>query len=278
MGRTWDNAIERLPHLGRNRCKNQMPPPGHSSPSCPTPLCRSRRFPLLSFPTFPPLLSFPTFLIGNPGVFPMQGHTNEKGQKKKTGFPLKTCGNDREERPAGDDREGTGGHDRGETCRHDRGETCRHDRRETCRHDRGTRRFCRSRRPPLSFPTFLPLLSFPTFLIGNPGVFPMQGHMNEKDKKNTGFPLKTCGNDREERPAGDDREGTSGHDRGETCRHDRRETCGHDRGTRRFRHSRRPPSVVPNVSPPSVVPDVFPPSVVPDVFNREPRIFPRRVG
>ena len=176
MGRTWDNAIERLPHLGRNRCKNQMPPPGHSSPSCPTPLCRSRRFPLLSFPTFPPLLSFPTFLIGNPGVFLMQGHTNEK------------------------------------------------------------------------------------------------------DKKNTGFPLKTCGNDREERPAGDDREGTSGHDRGETCRHDRRETCGHDRGTRRFRHSRHPPSVVPNVSPPSVVPDVFPPSVVPDVFNREPRIFPRRVG
>ena len=55
--------------------------------------------PLLSFPTFLPLLSFPTFLIGNPGVFPMQGHMNEKGQKKNTGFPLKTCGNDREERP-----------------------------------------------------------------------------------------------------------------------------------------------------------------------------------
>ena len=124
-----------------------------------SPFCHSRRF---------PLLSFPTFSIGNPGFFPSRATQMKRTKEKKTGFPLKTCGND---------REGTG--------RHDRRETCRHDRRETCRHDRGTRRFCRSRRPPLSFPTFLPLLSFPTFLIGNPGVFPMQGHMNEKDKRKT---------------------------------------------------------------------------------------------
>ena len=176
MGRTWDNTIERLPHLGRNRCKNQMPPPGHSSPSCPTPLCRSQRF---------PLLSFPTFSIGNPGFFPSRATQMKRTKEKNTGFPLKTCGNDREERPAGDDREGTGGHDRGETCRHDRRETCRHDRRETCRHDRGTRRFRHSRRPPLSFPTFLPLLSFPTFLIGNPGFFPSRATQMKKDKRKT---------------------------------------------------------------------------------------------
>ena len=48
-------------------------------------------------------LSFPTFLIGNPGVFPPGGDTRMKGRKKKTGFPLTTCGND---------RRGTGGNDR----------------------------------------------------------------------------------------------------------------------------------------------------------------------
>ena len=37
--------------------------------------------PLPSFPTVP-LLSFPTFLIGNPGVFSMQGHTKE-GTKER---------------------------------------------------------------------------------------------------------------------------------------------------------------------------------------------------
>ena len=148
-----------------------------------SPFCHSRRFPLVIPDVSPfchsrrfPFLSFPTFSIGNPGFFPSRATQMKRTKEKKTGFPLKTCGND---------REGTGRHDRRETCGHDRGETCRHDRRETCRHDRGTRRFCRSRRPPLSFPTFLPLLSFPTFLIGNPGVFPMQGHMNEKDKRKT---------------------------------------------------------------------------------------------
>ena len=39
------------------------------------------RLPFPSFPTVP-LPSFPTFLIGNPGVFSMQGHTNE-GTKER---------------------------------------------------------------------------------------------------------------------------------------------------------------------------------------------------
>ena len=31
-------------------------------------------------------------------IFPMQGHTKEGTKKKETGFPLKTCGNDRRSR------------------------------------------------------------------------------------------------------------------------------------------------------------------------------------
>ena len=55
-------------------------------PSFPTvPLPSFPTTPLLSFPTAP-LLSFPTFLIGNPGVFSMQGHTKE-GTKKKDWIP-----------------------------------------------------------------------------------------------------------------------------------------------------------------------------------------------
>ena len=37
-----------------------------------------------AFPSIPDApLSFPTFLIGNPWVFPRQGDTHRKGQKKK---------------------------------------------------------------------------------------------------------------------------------------------------------------------------------------------------
>ena len=39
------------------------------------------RLPFPSFPTVP-LPSFPTFLIGNPGVFSIQGHTKE-GTKER---------------------------------------------------------------------------------------------------------------------------------------------------------------------------------------------------
>ena len=86
---------------------------------------------------FPP--SFPTFLIPlchsrcfqSPSVipdvvnresraFPMQGHTNEGTEKKDTGFPLTTGGNDRGG-TGGNDRGGTGGSDRGGTGGSDRG-------------------------------------------------------------------------------------------------------------------------------------------------------------
>ena len=72
--------------------------------------CGVIRFPHVIPDVFNPPLSFPTFLIGNPS-FPIQGHPNEGTEEKDTGFPLKTCGNDRGG-PA-DMTEGTGGHDGG---------------------------------------------------------------------------------------------------------------------------------------------------------------------
>ena len=51
--------------------------------------------------------------------------------------------------------------------------------------------------PLLSFPTFsIPLLSFPTFSIGNPWLFPCRTTNEGTEEKDTGFPLKTGGNDR----------------------------------------------------------------------------------
>ena len=50
------------------------------------------RLPFSSF--LIPFPSFPTFLIGNLEFSPCRG-TRRKGQKKDTGFPLETCGNDR---------------------------------------------------------------------------------------------------------------------------------------------------------------------------------------
>ena len=45
-------------------------------------------------------------------AFPRQCRTNEGTEEKNTGFPLKTCGNDRGGEPAGMTEERTGGHDR----------------------------------------------------------------------------------------------------------------------------------------------------------------------
>jgi hypothetical protein len=45
------------------------------------------------------------------------------------GFPLKTCGNDKNK---------TCGNDKNKTCGNGRDETCRDDRGETCRDDTGT--------------------------------------------------------------------------------------------------------------------------------------------
>ena len=52
--------------------------------------------------------------------------------------------------------------------------------------------------PPSVVPdVFNPPLSFPTFSIGNPRAVPMWGHTNERtEEKDTGFPLKTVGNDK----------------------------------------------------------------------------------
>jgi len=52
--------------------------------------------------------------------------------------------------------------------------------------------------PPSVVPdVFNPTLSFPTFSIGNPRAVPTWGHTNERtEEKDTGFPLKTGGNDR----------------------------------------------------------------------------------
>ena len=119
-------------------------------------------------PAAPPL-SFPTFLIGNPRGA-SRGATRMKGQKEKTGFPLKTCGND------------SGG-------------TCGNDRRGPgISSVMPAAPLGHARRPPRSCP--LPPLSFPTFLIGNPEVSSQSGDTRMKgQKEKTGFPLETCGND-----------------------------------------------------------------------------------
>ena len=149
-----------------------------------------------------PFLSFPTFLIGNPWPFPMQGHPNEGTEKKNPGFPLTTGGNDKGG-PASM-TEGRTGMTEGakQVCQRGQSGPFRHARRVQS-----------------------PLLSFPTFFIGNPWLFPMQGHPNEgTEEKNPGFPLTTGGNDRG---------GTRGHDGGQR---------GYDKGDR---------------TGPSVIPDVF---------------------
>ena len=67
------------------------------------PSCYSRCS-LLSFPALEPLSVIPTLeppsvipdvFNRESKVFPMQCHTNEGTKEKDTGFPLKTCGNDR---------------------------------------------------------------------------------------------------------------------------------------------------------------------------------------
>ena len=71
-----------------------LPP---SFPTLSIPLCHPRccQFPSV-IPTFPPSV-IPDIFNRESMVFPKQCRPNEETKEKDTGFPLKTCGNDRRE-------------------------------------------------------------------------------------------------------------------------------------------------------------------------------------
>ena len=140
--------------------------------------------------------------------------------------------------------------------------------------------FCHSRPPPSVIPDRLPSVIPDVFNRESRG-FPMQGIRRKGQKKDAGFPLKACGNDR-----GEEAGMTEGGFRlwqkrtGMTAKPAMTTKSG---GAFPSRHSQRPPSAMPDRLP-SVIPDCLPlrhpdrlPSVIPDVFNRESRgFFPYR--
>ncbi len=145
-------------------------------------------------------------------IFPRPGYTNGGTKEKDTGFPLNPCGND---------RWGTG-------------VKGRHSVRYACH-------FVRYARCLLSV--------IPDVCNRESRIFSRPGHTNAGPKeKDSGFPLKPCGNDRW---------GT-----GVKGRYPVRHACHSIRHT--IRHSCHPVRYA-----------RCPLSVIPDVFNRESRIFPR---